>query len=151
MDASGFFSNHDSAKGLFRGRGSGLLSTSHAELSAREPFPLLDASASRFMEAALFFLSHLGGVSFLLLLVIFFGGGGVSIVVFERHVRSSFAAGATPNPLGLLLGLLLQCLVRRRDQHLRQKRDGWFLGQRSRTLNLLRLLRPALKKTNTEA
>ena len=61
MDASGLFSTHDSARGLSRGCGSGLLSTSHAELSTREPFPLLDASASRFVEAALFFLPLSGG------------------------------------------------------------------------------------------
>ena len=65
MNASGFFSTHDSARGLSRGRRSGLLSMSHAELSAREPFPLLDASASRFVEAALFFLPPQGECCFL--------------------------------------------------------------------------------------
>ena len=61
MDVYGFFSTYDAARGLLRGRCSGLLSTSHAELSARGPFPLLGASASRFVEAALFFLPPSGG------------------------------------------------------------------------------------------
>ena len=61
MNVSGSLSTHDLARGLSRGRRSGLLSTSHAELSARETFPFLDASASRFMEAALFFLPPSGG------------------------------------------------------------------------------------------
>src|SRR4051812_22293334 len=42
-----------------------LLSTSHGDLSTREPLPLLDSSASRFMEAALFFLPPSGGSCFL--------------------------------------------------------------------------------------
>ena len=45
----------------FEGGRSGLLSTSHAGLSARGPFPLLGASASRFVEAALYFLPPSGG------------------------------------------------------------------------------------------
>ena len=63
MDASGFFSTHDAARGFSRGHGSGLLSTSHVELSAWELFPLLDASASRCVEATLFFLPPSGGES----------------------------------------------------------------------------------------
>ena len=61
MNASGSLSTHDLARGLSRGRRSGLLSMSHAELSVREPFPLLDTSASRFVEVALFFLPPSGG------------------------------------------------------------------------------------------
>ena len=49
------FGTYKAARGLVRGIRSVLLSTSHAELSAREPFPLLGAFASRFMEASLFF------------------------------------------------------------------------------------------------
>ena len=56
MNASVSLSTHDSARGLSRGRRSGLLSMSHAELSATQTFPFLDASASRFVEATLFFL-----------------------------------------------------------------------------------------------
>ena len=56
-------STYDSARGLSLGRHSELLSMSHAELSARETFPFLDASASRCVEAALFFLPLLGGES----------------------------------------------------------------------------------------
>ena len=55
MNASGTSDTHDSARGLFRGRRSRLLSTSHAELSAEEAFPFLDASASRSVKPALFF------------------------------------------------------------------------------------------------
>ena len=66
MNVSGSLSTHDSARGLSRGRRSGLLSMSHAELSARETFPFLDVSASRFVEAALFFPPHGGGSCFLL-------------------------------------------------------------------------------------
>ena len=54
-------STYDSARGLSLGRHSELLSMSHAELSARETFPFLDASASRCVEAALFFLPPSGG------------------------------------------------------------------------------------------
>ena len=54
MNASGSSDTRDLAMGLSRGRRSGLLSTSHAELSAREAFPFLNASASRSVEAALF-------------------------------------------------------------------------------------------------
>ena len=80
-------STHDSARGLFRGRGSGLLSMSHTELSTKELFPLLDASASGFVEATLFFLPPLGGgVAFLFLLIVVLGGGGVGLVVFGRYV-----------------------------------------------------------------
>lgn len=57
-------STHDAARGLFRRRGSGLLSMSHADLSARELFPLLDASASRFVEATLFFFPPQGEICF---------------------------------------------------------------------------------------
>ena len=52
------FSTYNVARGLFQGRRSGLLSTSHMELSARGPFPFLGASASRVVEAALFFGPH---------------------------------------------------------------------------------------------
>ena len=62
MNASGSSDTHDSARGLSRGRRSGLLSMSHTELSARETFPLLDASPSRFVEAALFFLPPQGEI-----------------------------------------------------------------------------------------
>ena len=61
MNALGSLSTHDSARGLSRGCRSGLLSMSHAELSARETIPFLDASASRCVEAALFFLPPSGG------------------------------------------------------------------------------------------
>ena len=64
---------------------------------------------------------HQGRVAFLLLLIVIFGGRGVSLV-FRHHVRSALAVGATPAPLGLLLGLLLRRLIGRRDQHLRQER-----------------------------
>ena len=66
MNASGSLDTHDSARGLSRGCHSGLLSMSHAELSARETFPFLDASASRFLEDALFFPPQGGGSFFLL-------------------------------------------------------------------------------------
>ena len=61
MNVSGFLSTHDLARGLSLGRHSELLSVSNVELSARETFPFLDASASRFMEAAHFFLPPSGG------------------------------------------------------------------------------------------
>ena len=80
----------------------------------------------------------------LLLLIVIFSGRGVSLV-FGHRVQSALAAGATLAPLGLLLGLLLWRLVGRRDQHLRLKRDDWFFGQRSRTMNSLCFLRPFLK------
>ena len=71
-------STYNSARGFSRGRHPELLSVSNAELSARETLPFLDASASRSVEAALFFLPPLGGrVAFLLLLVVLGGGGGV--------------------------------------------------------------------------
>ena len=54
-------STYDLARDLSLGRHSELLSISHAELSARETLPFLDASASRSMEAALFFLPPSGG------------------------------------------------------------------------------------------
>ena len=49
---------------------------------------------------------------------------------------------------GLLLGRILWHLVRRRNQHLRQKWDGRVFGQRGRTMDPLRLLRPALGELN---
>ena len=55
---------YEAARGLVRRGRSGLLSTSHAELSAREPLTLLGAFASGFMGAALFFLPTSGGESF---------------------------------------------------------------------------------------
>src|SRR4051812_7478097 len=61
MDEYEFVSTYDAARGLFRGHCSGLLSTTHVVLSAREPFPFLGASASGFVEAALFFLPPSGG------------------------------------------------------------------------------------------
>ena len=54
-------STYDSVRGLSLGRHSELLSMSHAELSTRETLPFLDASASRCVEATLFFLPPLGG------------------------------------------------------------------------------------------
>ena len=51
-----FGDTYEAARGLVRGIRSGLLSTSLAELSAREPFLLLGAFASRFVAAPLFFL-----------------------------------------------------------------------------------------------
>ena len=63
---------------------------------------------------------------------------------FGYCVRSAVVMKAAPGLFGLLLGRLLRHLVRRRDQHLRQKRDGRFFGQRGRTMDPLRLLRPAL-------
>ena len=65
------FGTYEAARGLVRGIRSGLLSTSHAELSAREPFPLLGAFASKFGEAPLFFLPPPRGVAFFLLVVVF--------------------------------------------------------------------------------
>ena len=56
MNVSGSLDTRDSARGLSLGHPSGLLSMSHAELSARETFPFLDASASRFVGVSLFFL-----------------------------------------------------------------------------------------------
>ena len=82
------------------------------------------------------------GFIFLLLLVLF--GGGTGIRAFGYCVRSAAATKAAPGLFGLLLGRLLRHLVRRRDQHLRQKWDGRFFGQRGRTMDPLRLLRPAL-------
>ena len=63
MNASGSSNTYNSARGLFRGHRSGLLSTSHTELSAMEAFAFLDASASKSMEAALFFLPPAGDPS----------------------------------------------------------------------------------------
>ena len=62
MDVYGFLVLTMRPGACFGGGGrSGLLSMSHAGLSARGPFPLLGASASRFVEAALFFLPPSGG------------------------------------------------------------------------------------------
>jgi len=74
------------------------------------------------------------------------GWGGVGFGVFGRCVRRAFTTEATPGLLGLLLGLLFRRLVGHRNQHLRQKWDSWVFGQRSRTLDPLRLLCPALKR-----
>ena len=52
---------YEAARGLVRRGRSGLLSTSHAELSARGTFPLLGAFASRLVEVARFFLPPSGG------------------------------------------------------------------------------------------
>ena len=60
MSASVPLSTYDSARGLSLRRHSELLSISNAELSARETLPFLDASASRSVEAALFFLPPQG-------------------------------------------------------------------------------------------
>ena len=54
---------YEAARGLVRGIRSGLLSTSHTELSAREPLTLLGAFASGLVGAALFFLPASGGES----------------------------------------------------------------------------------------
>ena len=51
---------YNSARGLSLGRHSELLSVAAVELSGREAFPFLDASASRRMEAGLFFLPPQG-------------------------------------------------------------------------------------------
>ena len=136
-------STYDSARGFSLGRHSELLSMSHAELSAGETLPYLDASASRCVEAALFSPPP-GRVAFLLLAAL--DGGGVGFGVFGRCVRSTFAAEAASCLLGLLLGLLLRRLVGRQNQHLRQKWDSWVFRQRSRTLDPLHLLYPALKR-----
>ena len=61
MSASVPLSTYDSARGLSLGRHSELLSVSGAVSSARQALPLLDASASRCVEAALFFLPPSGG------------------------------------------------------------------------------------------
>ena len=60
MSASVPLGTYDSARGLSLGRHSELLSVCNAELSAKEDLPFLDASASRCMEAALFFLPSSG-------------------------------------------------------------------------------------------
>ena len=66
-----------------------------------------------------------------------------------RRRRGSLAATtAAPGLFGLLLGRLLRHRVRRRDQHLPQKRDGRFFGQRGRTMDPLYLLRLALGESN---
>ena len=54
-------STYDSARGLSLGRHSELLLVSGAVSSAKEALPLLDASPSRLVEAALFFLPPSGG------------------------------------------------------------------------------------------
>ena len=54
---------YEAARGLVRRGRSGLLSTSHAELSTMEPIPLLGASASELVEASLFSLPLAGGES----------------------------------------------------------------------------------------
>ena len=51
LDVHKVFGTYEAARGLVRGIRSELLSTSHAEVSAREPFPLLGAFASKFGEA----------------------------------------------------------------------------------------------------
>ena len=70
---------------------------------------------------------------------------------FGYCVRSAAAMKAAPGLFGLLLGRLLRHLVRRRDQHLRQKWDGRVFGQWGRTMDPLRLLRPALGELNKHA
>ena len=64
--------------------------------------------------------------------------------VFGFCVRSIATAEATPGLLDPLGSLFLWCLVRRWDQHLRQKRSGRFLRQRGRTMYPLHLFRPSL-------
>lgn len=51
FDVHKIWGTYEAARGLVRGIRSGLLSTSHAELSAREPFLLLGAFTSRFVAA----------------------------------------------------------------------------------------------------
>ena len=69
----------------------------------------------------------------------------MGIGVFGFCVYGTMAMEAALGLLGLLLGLLLRRLVRRRDQHLRQKWAGWFFWQWGRTVDPPRLLRPALE------
>lgn len=136
---------YESAKGLTLGSYSPPLLVAAAELSGREVFPFLDASASPRLEAFLFFPPGRGVDFFFLLLLLIVFGGGVRLGVFGCHVRSTLATQTTSGPRGLLLGLLLRHLIRRRKQHLRQKRRFWIFGQRSRTVNLLRYLYLGLK------
>ena len=64
--------------------------------------------------------------------------------VFGFYVRSIAVTEAAPGLLELLGGLFLRCLVRRWDQHLRQKRSCRFLWQRGRIVYSPHLLRPFL-------
>ena len=89
------------------------------------------------------------GFIFLLLFILF--GGRTGIRAFGYCVRSAATTKATPGLFGLLLGRLLRHLVGRRDQHLCQKWDGRVFGQKGRTLDPLRLLRPALGELNKHA
>ena len=69
----------------------------------------------------------------------------MGIRAFGYCVRSAAATKAAPGLFGLLLGRLLRHLVRRQDQHLRQKWDGRFFGQWGQTVNPLCYLNPGLK------
>ena len=61
MNVSGFLCTHDLARGLTLGSHSGLLSVAAVDSSGREAFPFLDVSASKRVEAVLFFLPLAGG------------------------------------------------------------------------------------------
>ena len=78
-DVHKIWGTYEAARGLVRGIRSRLLSTSHAELSAGEPFLLLGAFASRFM-APPFLPSPKGGAAFFLPLAVVFVGRRVSLV-----------------------------------------------------------------------
>ena len=133
---------HDFTRGWTLGSHPGLLSVVVADSSGKGVFPFLGDSASKCVEAIVFFLPLAGGSAFLLFLVLF--GGRAGLGVFGYRVRSSLATTAAPGLFDLFLAFFLRCLVRHRDQHLRQKWAGWFFWQRGRAVDPSCLLRPAL-------
>ena len=64
--------------------------------------------------------------------------------VFRFCVRSIAVTEVTPGHFDLFGGLFLWRLVRRWDQHLRQKWAGWFFWQRGRAVDPPCLVRAAL-------
>ena len=95
----------------------------HTELSTREPFPLFGAFASRVGEASLFFLPPQGDNCFPPLPHHqWWEGSGFQRLRTSRPKRPCDMGHLSP------LGLLLQRLIGRRDQHLCQERDDWFFG-----------------------
>ena len=79
---------YDLARGLTLGSHSPSLLVAAAELSGREVFPFLDASAPPCVEPVLFFLPPTGGGMdfFFLLLLMLFSDGGVILDVFGHCV-----------------------------------------------------------------
>ena len=78
---------YDLARGLTLGSHSPPMLVAVAELSGREVFPSLDASASSCVEAALLFLPQQGGMDFLFFFLLLVSDvEGVILDVFEHRV-----------------------------------------------------------------